>query len=61
MKATAILAGPSETLARATSGNSSFKAFVPSQEVDVWTDDYASLVAALRAHRKGDAKITDLP
>ena len=57
--ASGVLVGKAETLARLDQPGDMLHRFQPSAAIRVWTDDYSSIIGAMRAHHLKDAVVGD--
>ncbi len=60
-RSTGVLMGPDAAMQRATSGDSKYQTWTPSRHVNVWTDDYSSILGTLMAQSLKDGKAEAIP
>ncbi|WP_371395384.1 fused MFS/spermidine synthase [Fretibacter rubidus] len=59
MPSTGVIMGPKDRIEAATAGISDWKAFQPSPSVKVWSDDYSSIIGALKSFAFDEYKISN--
>jgi hypothetical protein len=60
-RSTGVLMGPDAAMQRATSGDPKYQIWTPSRHVNVWTDDYSSILGTLMAQSLKDGKAEAIP